>query len=120
MGLPKTVEVVEFDYTDDHVSVNLEMGGQPALSVRLPRVKAPTASQPERTLTYSYLNGVATRCPLVIDLPPGIVDPADVEIELGTAPVADELRSLGLPTSPDLVMWGEDLSATFEWPEPLD
>lgn len=120
MGLPKTVEVVEFDYTDSHVSVNLEMDGQPALKVRLPRVAADTPPQPEQTLTYSYRDGVATRCPLVIDLPPGLVDPSEVEIELGTATVADELRSLGLPAAPDLAMWGEGLSGTFEWPEPLD
>ena len=44
---------------------------------------------------------------------PGIVDPADVQLELGDSPVADELRSLGLPTTPDFATWGEGLSATF-------
>ena len=37
---------------------------------------------------------------LSMDLGTGLVDPADVRLELGDSPVADELRSLGLPAHP--------------------
>ena len=54
-----------------------------------------------------------------MDLGTGLVDPADVRLELGDSPVADELRSLGLPGAPDLATWGEGLSATFLLGQPL-
>ena len=40
-------------------------------------------------------------------------------IEIGDGPVADELRSLGLPCAPDLATWGEGLSATFHLGQPV-
>ena len=63
--------------------------------------------------------GAATEVPLTIDLPTGLVDATQVEIVLGTSPAAQELRSLGLPTAPDLAMWGEGLGGTFLRPRPL-
>lgn len=124
LGLPKTVDDVTFEYsTPDaggrRVTVRLAMGGEPTLTVSLPRVESTGEPTPERTLTYSYLDGVPTEVPLTIDLPTGLVDPAAVVIELGTSAAADELRSLGLPKAPDLAMWGEGLSGTFEWPTPI-
>ena len=76
----------------------------------------PTA---DRTLTYSYIDGVPTLVPLTIELPTGVVDGEEVEIELGTSAAADELRSLGLPRPPEMAMWGEGLKGTFEWPTPI-
>lgn len=40
--------------------------------------------------------------------------PADVELTLGTGPIAEELRSLRLPKAPDFCTWGEDGCATFQ------
>ena len=57
--------------------------------------------------------------PLTIELGTGFVDPAEVRIELGSSPVADELRSLGLPRAPDLAVWGEGLRAVFGRPRPV-
>lgn len=119
LGLPKTVEDISFDYTDDTVTVTLVMDAAPTLVVRLPRAQPSGEPAADDTLTYSYIHGVPTLVPLTIELPPGLVDPADVHIELGTSPAAEELRSLGLPTAPDLAMWGEGLSGTFHWPQPL-
>ena len=33
--------------------------------------------------------------------------------------IADELRTVGLPTTPDLATWGEGLTATFQAGRPL-
>jgi len=49
----------------------------------------------------------------------GVIDPAEVQIELGDSPAAKELAAMGLPRAPDMAMWGEGLSGTFDWPEPL-
>ena len=83
--------------------------------------RAAPAGEPtsNATLTYSYLDGVPTLVPLTIELPTGMIDPAAVRLELGTSTAADELRSLGLPAAPDLAMWGESLTGTFEWPTPV-
>jgi hypothetical protein len=56
---------------------------------------------------------------LEIDLGLGVVDPADVSLELGAGTIADELRSLGLPKTPDFCSLGEGLSATFQLGQPV-
>ena len=119
LGLPKTVEDLSVTYTDDSVRFRLVMGGEPTLDVTLPRVAADGPPSREETITYSYIDGVPSEVPLTIDLPTGMVDPSDVRIELGTSPAAKELASLGLPTAPDLAMWGEGLGGTFLRPRAL-
>lgn len=119
MGFPKTVEVIDARYGDDDVEFRLWHEGRLALGVTVPRVR--TDAEPVRVeaVSYSYLDGVAHATPLEIDLAPGAVDPADVVLEIGEGPIAEELRSLGLPAAPDFCSWGEDLSATFFQGEPL-
>lgn len=119
LGLPKTVEDLDFAYTDDRVTVTLAMDGQHALTVSLPRVTAEGEAELTEATTYSYLDGVPTELPLGIQIGTGLIDPADVAVELGTAPVADELRSLGLPRTPDFAVWGEDLRGVFGRPRPV-
>jgi len=119
LGLPKTVEDLTFDYVDEQVVVRLSMGGEPTLVVTLPHVDGSGEPTPTETVTYSYLDGVPTELPLTIDLGAGFIDPADVRIELGTSPVADELRRLGLPTAPDMAAWGEGLTGSFLVPRPV-
>lgn len=119
MGLPKTVEDLTVELGDDRVEFRLRQGGSDALTVSFPRAAPTGEPAPETTITYSYLDGVPTRIPLTIDLPTGLIDPADVRVELGAGRIADELRSLGLPVAPDFAAWGEGLRGTFLVPEPL-
>lgn len=119
MGFPKTVEELDVTYTDSRATFRLVMGGHPTLVLTVPR--AEPAGEPERleTVSYSYLDGVAYGTPLSMDMGTGFVDPAAIVLEVGEGPVADELRSLGLPTAPDLATWGEGLSATFLLGQPV-
>jgi hypothetical protein len=119
MGFPKTVEDLTVAYTDASVTFRLAMGGRHVLTLRLPR--AEPAGPPERVsaVSYSYLDGVPYGTELSMDMGTGFVDPADVHLELGDSPVADELRSLGLPADPDLATWGEGLGATFLLGHPI-
>ncbi|MSO86336.1 MAG: hypothetical protein EXQ71_02310 [Acidimicrobiia bacterium] len=119
MGFPKTVEDLEVTYTDTTTTFRLAMAGHHVITLTLPRA-APTGD-PERVeaTSYSYLDGVPYGTDLSMDMGTGFVDPADVTIELGDSPVADELRSLGLPRAPDVAIWGEGLSATFLLGQPL-
>jgi hypothetical protein len=119
MGFPKTVEVIEVDYTDDRVSFRLESGGVTACTLALPRVGALGPPTRIDTESYSYLDGVPMATPLGMDMATGVVDPGAVRLELGAGPIAEELRSLGLPAAPDLCSWGEDLTATFQLGRPV-
>lgn len=118
LGLPKVTEHLEVHYTDDTVCFELHEGGEHALTVTLPRVPTGTPVATE-TVTYSYLDGRATELPLSIELGGGMIDPAEIRIELGSTPLADELRSLGLPRPADSVVWGEQLCGTFWAPRPI-
>ena len=119
MGFPKTVEDLTVTYTDATASFRLSMDGHHVLTLTVPR--AEPLGEPERVeaTSYSYLDGAPYGTDLSMDLGTGLVDPADVRLELGDSPVADELRSLGLPSAPDLATWGEGLSATFLLGQPL-
>jgi hypothetical protein len=118
LGLPKTVEDLTFDYTDDEVVVTLRTGDAP-LTVRLPRPRGEDPASSTEAITYSYLDGAPTELPLTIEIGSGLIDPADIVIELGSSTIADELASLGLPCAPDFAVWGEGLSGSFEVPRPL-
>jgi hypothetical protein len=97
----------------------LESGGRTAFTLTLPRAEPAGAATRIDTESYSYLEGVPMATPLGMDLATGFVDPADVHLELGTGPIADELRSLGLPRLPDMCAWGEGLTATFQLGHPI-
>jgi hypothetical protein len=89
MGFPKTVEDIG--------------GGDPV------RISA---------VSYSYLRGDPFGT--VVDMDMGVpVDPQAVTLELGGGQIADELRSLGLPTEPVFASWGEGLSAVFQLGQPV-
>lgn len=119
MGFPKTVEDLSVDHTDGRVTFAMHDDGDLVLSVAFP--DAPPAGDPQRVDadSYSYLDGRPHATRLSMDLGTGLLDPADVEIEVGSGPIADELRSLGLPRAPDFGAWGRDLSATFQLGRPL-
>jgi hypothetical protein len=119
MGFPKTVEDIDVVTTDDDVAFRLSSNGVHALTIAMPRV--PTPDEPPALLaaeTYSYLDGIAHATTLEMDLG-AQVDPGAVRIELGDGPIADELRSLGLPATPILATWGESLGAVFHAARPL-
>ena len=119
MGFPKTVEVLDAEYTDEAVTFHLTMGGHDTLTLTVPRAEPTGAPERIDAVSYSYLHGRPHGTTLSMDMGTGFIDPADVTIELGDGPVADELRSLGLPKAPDMATWGEGLSATFLLGQPL-
>ncbi|HEU5150464.1 MAG TPA: acetoacetate decarboxylase family protein [Iamia sp.] len=119
MGFPKTVESLDVAYTSSSVRFALATAEGPQLAVTLPRAESVGEPAAVEAASYSYLDGVAHETTLRMDMGTGVVDPAAVSIELGSGTIADELRSLGLPTSPDLATWGEGLTATFQAGRPL-
>lgn len=114
MGFPKTVMVIDATYTDTHVTFELRDGDAVALAVTVPRAEATGDPMRFDTVSYSYLAGVPQQTPLAMDLATGSVDPSDVALTLGTGPIADELRTLGLPKAADFASYGEQLTAIFQ------
>ena len=119
MGFPKVVTRIGADYTEDQVTFALFDEGAPALTVTVPRVRSESDPTRIETTSYSYLDGVAHATPLAMDMSSATVEPDDVRLTIGAGPIADELASLGLPTTPDFCTWGEHLSATFQLGTPL-
>jgi hypothetical protein len=87
--------------------------------VTIPRVAPEGESAAVASESYAYLDGVPYATTLEMEMGTGLIDPAEVRIELGQGTVADELRSLGLPTAPDLATWGEGLRGVFLLPRPI-
>jgi len=119
MGFPKTVEDLTVEYTDHAAAFRLAMGGQHVLTLTVPRAEPVGDPARVEATSYSYLEGVPYGTDLSMDMATGYIDPADVVLELGDSPVADELRSLGLPCVADFATWGEGLSATFLLGQPI-
>lgn len=88
------------------------------MTVHFPRQVSSEPPSVTEAVTWSYIGSKPTELPLVIEVGSSMIDPAQIELTLGTGPVADELRSLGLPKSPDLAMYGEGLRGTFQLPRP--
>jgi len=120
-GFPKTVEQIAFTTTDDTATCSLHMDGQHVFTLTTPRGgqgETPEAS----ALGYSLIEGV----PHALDFSRGArgegMTPggAGVVLELGPHPIADELRSLGLPAlTPVLSSWTEQFYGTFGEVRPL-
>ncbi len=122
-GFPKTLDQCEFSYTDDRLTGELVMDGQHVFTLSLPR-GLPESGGPETpgeaSVTYTYLDGVPHRTALTqggatVITPGGESAP----LELGTHPIADELRALGLPTQPIMTTWTEHMRGIFGVPEKL-
>ena len=94
------------------------MDGQHVLTLSLPRGGARTLPDSVMT-TYTFIDGRRTRPPS----PPAAEGVGfhlgGAELTLGTHPIADELRSLGLPKRALMTMWMEHMHGSFDAAEPL-
>lgn len=114
-GFPKSVEQIAFDYADDSATCRLEMDGQHVFTLTVPR--GGDGETPTTPATgYTLIDGVPhelvfTRAGRGEQTIPG---GAGVRLELGSHPIADELRALGLEAAqPLLSAWSEHMSGEF-------
>ena len=117
LGMPGSVEPIEVSHAPDRVTVSVTPEGRHEVTVRLPRV--PRQRPPVRieTTGYSEVQGALQSVRVEFDVPADLIDPDDVDIQLGAGPLADTFRAVGLPRRPDLCTWGERLSAVFHQAE---
>jgi hypothetical protein len=115
-GFPKTVEQIDFEDAGGRRTCRLVMDGRHVLTLSVPR--GGTRTLPEAPMTtYSYLDGALHRTtftPTASGVGFGI---GGADLILGTHPIADTLRALGLPRSALMNVWMEHQRARFGGPE---
>ena len=112
-GFPKTVDEIDFDTSGDRARCIWNKDGQNILKISLPT--GGNREFPEQTLcTYSYIDGALHRNPFVSSAEDLGIRMRGAEIELGAHPIADELRSLGLPKPALMSMWMGKMKGRFD------
>jgi hypothetical protein len=112
-GFPKTVDEIDFDTSGDRALCTWNKDGHNVLRVSLPI--GGKRSFPEQTLcTYSYIDGELRKTEFTSSAEDLGIRLRGVDIELGAHPIADELRSLGLPKPALMSMWMGKMKARFK------
>jgi hypothetical protein len=117
-GFPKTLDEIEIERPPGRFLCTWVKDGRHVFTFSVPR--AGTRSLPETALTtYTFIEGVAHRTRFTSAAEGAGVHLGGAELRLGDHPIADELRSLGLPRRALMTTWMEHMRATFEAPEKL-
>jgi hypothetical protein len=112
-GFPKTVDEIDFDTSGERARCVWSKDGQNVLKLSLPM--GGKRNFPEQALcTYSYIDGVLHKTPFMSSAEDLGVGMGGAELELGAHPIADELRSLGLPKPALMSMWMGKMKGRFE------
>jgi hypothetical protein len=111
-GFPKTVQQIDFEVREDRATCKLVYEGEHALTLSLPRGGAKTLPDKEM-VTYTWIDGALHRCPFTSGADGFGVKFGGAELVLGSGPIADELRSLGLPRSAIMTTWMEHMRGRF-------
>jgi len=114
-GFPKTVENITFEYADDSATCRLEMDGRHVFTLTVPR--GGDGETPDTDATgYTIIKGIAHKNVFVRGGTGERTTPGGdgVVLELGDHPIADELRTMGLPeAAPLLSAWTEHMRGSF-------
>jgi hypothetical protein len=112
-GFPKTVDEIDFDTTGDRARCIWNKDGQNVLKISMPI--GGKRDFPEQTLwTYSYIDGALHQTSFASSAENLGVRMGGVKLALGAHPIADELRSLGLPKPALMSMWMGKMRGRFE------
>jgi hypothetical protein len=113
-GFPKWVTDITFTDRGRRTEAVLIDDGEFVLSLAVGRGLLPMPARELAMSCYSSRDGVLRRTPWTNRVDDARVSPAGAQLELGTRhPMADELRSLGLPKRPIMSMSVGQLGATF-------
>jgi hypothetical protein len=117
-GFPKSVQRIEMSSDGDRARCELVMDGQPVLTLAIRRGGTRHLADMEMT-TYSFIDGVPHRTRFSSGGEGVAFHLGGAELSLGTHPIADELRSLGLPKRALMTMWMEHMHGRFDAAVPL-
>lgn len=116
-GFPKTVDDIELDTGGDRARCVWNKDHHTVLKLSVPC--GGHRRLPEQTLrTYSYIDGALHETRFTSSAEDVGIRLGGARIELGAHPIADELRSLGLPKPALMSVWMGKMRGRFEAPEP--
>lgn len=114
-GFPKTVEEITFRDLDGARECRLVMGGRHVLTLTGPRGGSRTL--PDVAMTaYTYLDGALHRTTFTSGARDVGIGLGGATLVLGDHPLADQLRSLGLPKRALLSVWMGHTHGRFDAP----
>jgi hypothetical protein len=117
-GLPKTIEEIDFELSGERASFRLSMGGREVLSYSV-RARGKRHRPRSASAVYSIFEGA----PHVTQLAHEYRDMGTAlgggRLRLGDHPLAEQLRSLGLPRRPIVSSWMGHLALDVGAPEKL-
>jgi hypothetical protein len=115
-GFPKTVDDIEIEYPDGRVICTWRKEGRHVFTFTAPR--GGRQRFPDATLTtYSYIGGELHRTCFVSGAEGLGFKLGGADLELGDHPIAEELRSLGLPKRALMTTWMGKMHGRFEGAE---
>lgn len=117
-GFPKTVQRIDWQRRPERLTCTLTMDGQHALTLSLPAGGARTLPE-QHLVTYSLIHGAPHATNFTSAAEGAGFHLGGAELTLGTHPIADELRGLGLPRKALATMWMERMRGRFEAAVPL-
>jgi hypothetical protein len=117
-GFPKTVQRIDWERRPERLTCTLTMDGQHALTLAVPAGGARTLPE-QHLVTYSLIRGAPHATAFTSRAEGAGFHIGGAELTLGTHPIADELRTLGLPKKALATMWMERMRAQFQAAEPL-
>jgi len=118
-GFPKTVEEIDIEYAAESVRCTLWMDGTEVLTLRAKRGGKRSVPETEQT-SFTHIDGAPHRTKMLQrGRGVGFSLGGGAQLTLGRHPVADELRSLGLPKRPLMTMWMANMHGVFSAAEPI-
>jgi hypothetical protein len=119
-GFPKWVADIDYDNDGRRTTVVLRDEGQVVLSLGVRSSPLPIPSRRTEMSSYSFTDGVLRRTPWVTGSERATGRPSGVQVALGHGhPMAEELRSLGLPRRALFSMTTGNMRASFGLPETI-
>ncbi len=116
-GFPKTVDDIRIEHRGDRVHCQWRCEGRDVLQVAMPR--GGRRPLPDRRMqTWTRLGGVLHTTDFTSGAEEASFRPGGVTLSLGTHPIADELRALGLPRRALFSVWMGHMHGRFEPPVP--
>ncbi len=116
-GFPKSVERIEFEDAGALRTCRLDMDGRRVLALSVPRGGTRTLPDAPMT-TFTEIDGRLHRTTFTSGSSEVGFSLGGATLELGAHPIADELRSLGLPRRALLCVWMGRQHARFDAPVP--
>ena len=117
-GFPKTVQTIDFADTEGRRTCTLTMDGHHVLTFSSFRGGRFTLPDLPMT-TYSYIDGALHETVFTAGATEVGFGMGGAQLSLGDHPVADELRSLGLPHAAVMTVWMGHQHGRFETPVPV-